>query len=204
MVDSVGNLYNIITPISSMAGTGGWQEYAWTLSLGTVGWLFSETVAWYLSGPTPTYPLIWYCCCCDAVNMASTSAFLVSFLVGTPTTIVNTPVYPATITAAIDNGTLTQDAAGPPYYTIDVAAGAFYCGDQVIAFSAGSVTVGAYGTYYVYYSDPTYNGGAETFLAVTNSVDVTQGIGYQLIGSITVTSGGGATGQRFLAGPTLW
>ncbi len=89
------------------------------------------------------------------------------------------------------NTTLAQSGTTT---TINVSAGTFYLGNLTLSFNSGSVNPGAYGKYYIYFDDPTYAGGVETFQATTNPLVITQVTGRFYVGSITTLSGGGGGG----------
>lgn len=78
--------------------------------------------------------------------------------------------------------------------TINVAACSFYVGNITLNANSGSVNPGAYGTYYVYFDDPGYGGGAVTYQATTNALAVTQNPFRFYVGTITTASGGGGSG----------
>jgi hypothetical protein len=94
---------------------------------------------------------------------------------GTPT--VNTPIC-------------TQSGTSK---TINVAASTFQFGDGQVSYNSGSVTPGAYGTFYIYADDPAYAGGAVTYVATTNAPDVNANNGRLFFGKITTAGGGGGT-----------
>lgn len=66
----------------------------------------------------------------------------------------------------------------------------------LISYNSGSITpLLDATTYYVYFDDPTYAGGAQTYIASTSTPDVTAGSYRQYIGKITTPAhGGGGTG----------
>lgn len=78
--------------------------------------------------------------------------------------------------------------------TINVNAGTFYLGNITLNFNSGSVNPGSYGTWYVYFDDPGYGGGAVTFQASTNPLVTSQAPGRFYVGTITTASGGGGGG----------
>jgi hypothetical protein len=78
--------------------------------------------------------------------------------------------------------------------TIDIAAFTMQFGFGQVNYSSGSVNPGSYGTWNIYYSDPTYAGGAVTFFATNQYSAQFAADGNQLVGSITTVSGGGGSG----------
>lgn len=80
--------------------------------------------------------------------------------------------------------------------SINVASHNVQFGFGSVAYNSGSVTGLAFSTvYYVYTSDPTYAGGAVTYLATTNANNVTANDGYYYLGKVTTPAdGGGDTG----------
>jgi hypothetical protein len=68
--------------------------------------------------------------------------------------------------------------------------------DGLIPYNSGSITpLDDSTTYYIFFDDPTYAGGAQTFIADTNVADVTAGLHRQYCGVITTPAhGGGGTG----------
>jgi len=85
---------------------------------------------------------------------------------------------------------------------IDVAAFSVQRGFGSIAYNSGSVNPGAYGHYYVYFKDPTYSGGAVTFLAApAASIGSLTGDGsIVLVGDLTTAGGGGGSGGTGIDG----
>lgn len=94
-------------------------------------------------------------------------------------------VSAASTTSLTQSGTTT---------TIDVGAGTYYLGGVTVNVNSGSVNPGAYGTYYVYFDDPGYAGGAVTYQASTSILDTTKALGRFYVGVITTASGGGGSG----------
>lgn len=75
-----------------------------------------------------------------------------------------------------------------------VASSTFQFGFGTVVYNSGSVDPGAYGNHYVYADDPTYAGGAVTYLA-TNSLPVlTAADGRITFGKILTVAGGGGAG----------
>lgn len=95
------------------------------------------------------------------------------------------PVSASGSTSLSQNGTTT---------TINVGAATFYLGNIVVNTNSGSVNPGAYGTYHVYFDNPGYGGGAVTYQATTNVLDLTKNPFRFSLGSITTSSGGGGSG----------
>jgi predicted phage tail protein len=88
--------------------------------------------------------------------------------------------------------------------TISVAAGTLQIGSASLTYNASSTTVsgsaGATRTYYLYYDDGGFTGGAKTLNATTSTITALAADGRVLIGSVTFTfptsgtgSGGGGT-----------
>lgn len=76
--------------------------------------------------------------------------------------------------------------------TIGVAAHSVQYGFGTVAYNAGSITGLSYSTlYYVYADDPTYAGGAATYLATTNALTVTSANGRYYLGAITTPAAAG-------------
>lgn len=67
---------------------------------------------------------------------------------------------------------------------------------DLVNYSAGAITpLLDSTTYYVFFDDPTYAGGPQTFVVSTNVADVTAGLHRQYVGKIiTPAHGGGGTG----------
>lgn len=78
--------------------------------------------------------------------------------------------------------------------TINVAATTWDYGFGNFGLNAGSVNPGAFGTYYVYYDDPTFAGGAVTYLASTLNYAPAQAEGRIYLGKITTSAGAGGGG----------
>lgn len=83
---------------------------------------------------------------------------------------------------------------------IDVAAFSVMFGSNTVAFNSGSVNPGTYGTYYLYFDDPTYTGGAQTYHATQNTTTLVSNDGRIYIGKIitanaVVVTGGGGSGS---------
>lgn len=67
---------------------------------------------------------------------------------------------------------------------------------DLVTYSSGAITPLLDGTtYFVYFDDPTYAGGPQTYIASTSNPDVTGGLHRQYLGKITTPAhGGGGTG----------
>jgi hypothetical protein len=78
--------------------------------------------------------------------------------------------------------------------TITVAASTIVWGSNSVSYSSGSVTPLAYGLKYVYADDPTFAGGAVTYVATISQLVLYQSDGRVSFGSITTASGGGGVG----------
>lgn len=77
---------------------------------------------------------------------------------------------------------------------IDIAAFSVQYGFGIVNYNSGTVNPGAYGTWNVYYYDPTYAGGAPAY-GITDQYSLQYSEdGNQGLGVITTTSSGGATG----------
>lgn len=95
---------------------------------------------------------------------------------------------------------LSQPSGTSP--SINVAAFSIIFGSNTIAFNSGSTNPGTYGTWYVYFDDPTYSGGAQTYHATANTQTLISNDGRIYIGSINTVfhapivwgSGGGSGG----------
>jgi hypothetical protein len=75
--------------------------------------------------------------------------------------------------------------------TILIAAKTFQFGDGQVSYNSGSVTPGAgYGTYFVYADDPTYSGGAVTYVATATESVLYAVNGRVYFGKITTSAGG--------------
>ena len=85
-------------------------------------------------------------------------------------------------------------------HIVNVASFSVQYGFGIVTYSSGSVNTGAsFGQFMIYFSDPTYSGGAVTYQAVstssaTNAATAYSQDGYQVIGVITTSAGGGGTG----------
>ncbi len=102
----------------------------------------------------------------------------------------NTPLN----AAQTDNATGTILSQSGTTTKINVAAFQMQYGNGLLSYNSGSVDPGAYGVYYVYFSDPNYQGGAVAFLTTQNYSHVYSNNGFVLIGQITTVGGGGGTG----------
>ena len=78
---------------------------------------------------------------------------------------------------------------------IAVAASTIQYGDGQVSYGSGSVDPGGYGTFRVYCIDPTFAGGAVTYLSSSNNSPLTAANGVVFIGLITTSAGGGGTGS---------
>lgn len=80
--------------------------------------------------------------------------------------------------------------------TISIASHTVQFGFGTVAYGAGSISGLAFSTkYYIYADDPDYEGGAVTYLATTNPINVTAGNGRYYLGSVTTpANGAGDTG----------
>lgn len=80
--------------------------------------------------------------------------------------------------------------------SIAIASHSVQFGFGTVAYNSGTITGLAFSTlYYVYTDDPTYAGGAVTYLATTNANTVTSNDGYYYVGKVTTpANGAGDTG----------
>lgn len=80
--------------------------------------------------------------------------------------------------------------------TISIASHSVQFGFGTVSYNSGSIAGLAFSTlYYVYVSDPTYAGGAVTYLSTTNANLVTSNDGYYYVGKVTTpANGAGDTG----------
>lgn len=80
--------------------------------------------------------------------------------------------------------------------TINIASHNVQFGFGTVSYNSGSITGLAFSTvYYVYVNDPTYAGGAVTYLATTNANTVTAADGNYYVGKVTTpANGAGDTG----------
>ena len=84
-----------------------------------------------------------------------------------------------------DQAALTASDAGASA-TISVAAHALDMSTGPVSYNAGSITGLSYSTkYYVYCVDPTYAGGAVTYLASTDPTNLVADVGSYYVGQIT-------------------
>ncbi len=79
--------------------------------------------------------------------------------------------------------------------TINVASNTMQFGDGQVSYNSGSVNPGSYGTWNVYCLDPTFAGGAVTYLATAGATALTASNGVVYVGQITTGAGGGGTGH---------
>lgn len=81
--------------------------------------------------------------------------------------------------------------------TVSVASHSVQFGFGTVAYNSGDVTGLSFSTvYYIYCDDPTYAGGAVTYLATTNANNVTANDGRYYVGKVTTPAdgGGGSSG----------
>ena len=104
-------------------------------------------------------------------------------------TFVNNPIN----TASVFTGANPLSQSGTTT-TINVASFTIQWGAGQVSFNSGSVDPGSYGLWYVYVDDPTYAGGAVTYLATASLVTLYAADGRLYIGSITTDAGGGGSG----------
>jgi hypothetical protein len=101
-----------------------------------------------------------------------------------------TPIFNSGLTTSA--GAILSSTMGSK--TISVAAFTIQYGFGTVSYNSGSVTPGNYGTYAVYFSDPTYAGGTVTFVATTQSYTGNASDGDVILGSITTSSSSGGSG----------
>jgi hypothetical protein len=77
--------------------------------------------------------------------------------------------------------------------TILIAAKSFQFGDGVVSYNSGSINPG-YGSWYIYADDPTYAGGAVTFVATATESNIYAAPGRVPFGFITITNTGTTAG----------
>ena len=96
-----------------------------------------------------------------------------------------------------DTAPLTAADAGTSA-TVSIAAHGLQTSTGLINYNAGTITGLSYATtYFVYASDPTYAGGAVTYLATTDRTDLVTAVGLYYVGNITTgnqTASGDFTG----------
>lgn len=85
---------------------------------------------------------------------------------------------------------------------ITVGASTVQYGAGQISYNAGSVDPGGFGTFFIYASDPTFSGGAVTYLSSQNVQDTAAGDGLIFFGKITTQSGSSKTGGGNSGGTT--
>jgi len=70
----------------------------------------------------------------------------------------------------------------------------------LISYNSGSITpLLDSTTYYVFFDDPTYAGGAQTYIGRPNVADVTAGLHRQYLGTITTPAHGGGAPEATAA-----
>lgn len=82
---------------------------------------------------------------------------------------------------------------------------------DLVSYSSGSITpLNDSTTYFIYFDDPTYAGGPQSYIASTQNPDVTAGLHRQYVGAITTpahggggTLGGGGGGGACFSGNTI-
>ena len=172
--------------LGTSSATGAWQYlgYTYTVPTGTTGVGAGEFVGQLRvvnSSSTAATLQVWGCSVVKVRN-ADTE-------VSDGNTYGRMPAPPAV--SAASTTSLTQSGTTT---TIDVGAGTYYLGGVTVNVNSGSVNPGAYGTYYVYFDDPGYAGGAVTYQASTSILDTTKALGRFYVGVITTASGGGGSG----------
>lgn len=90
------------------------------------------------------------------------------------------------------NNTLLSQSGTSTLINISASTQTFPDGD--VNYNSGSVDPGAYGLYYVYVDDATYEGSPALYQATPVNQDITANDGRLYFGQITTTAGGGATG----------
>jgi hypothetical protein len=94
-----------------------------------------------------------------------------------------------------DDATPLTAADAGTSVTITIAAHGLQTSTGLVSYNAGTITGLSYATtYYVYASDPTYAGGAVTYLATTDRTDLVSAVGLYYVGNI-VTGNQNASGN---------
>lgn len=100
---------------------------------------------------------------------------------------------PVNINATLTGGSpLTQSGTSTQ---INVAAFTLQFGFGTLSYNSGSVDPGVYGSFYVYFDDGTYAGGAVTYHTSTTGPTLTGAESRFFLGSIKTTAGGGGGGS---------
>ena len=87
---------------------------------------------------------------------------------------------------------LSSTDSGGGLAQIAVASHSVQYGFGTVAYNSGTITGLLNSTlYYVYANDPTYVGGAVTYLSTTNANIPTSANGYYYVGKVTTAAGGG-------------
>jgi hypothetical protein len=96
-------------------------------------------------------------------------------------------------TASTPTGSTSPLSQSGSSTTILVASSTFQFADGTVSYNSGSVNPGAYGTYYIYADDPTFSGGAVTYVATLTPSATVANNGRQFFGFITTNAGTPAT-----------
>lgn len=86
--------------------------------------------------------------------------------------------------------------------SIPIAANTKQFAAGQVSYNSGSVDPGAFGTFFIYADDPTFAGGAVTYVFTSNEEDQTAAEGRVLFGKITTTNGTPQTGGGNTGGST--
>lgn len=92
-------------------------------------------------------------------------------------------------TPTATSGLVTQSGTST---TLLIAANTMQYGDGQVTYNSGSVNPGSLGKWYVYADDPSYSGGAVTYVATASPSVCNAGNGRVTFGSIQSVGGGGA------------
>ncbi|HKV94876.1 MAG TPA: hypothetical protein VJW20_20190 [Candidatus Angelobacter sp.] len=84
--------------------------------------------------------------------------------------------------------------------TINIAAFVMQFGDGQVSYNSGSLNPGSYGTWGIYCIDPSFLGGAVTYLSTQSTHIKTSNNGIVFVGIITTAPGGGGLGSGGGAG----
>lgn len=87
-------------------------------------------------------------------------------------------------------------------HVIVIASSSIQFGAGVVSYNSGSVDPGVFGTFYIYASDPTFAGGAVTYLFATSVQATAAGDGLVFFGKITTANGSSNTGGGQTGGTT--
>ena len=106
---------------------------------------------------------------------------------------VNVSSTPTSATVLSNDGVATA---------IPIAASTQQFGAGTVSYNSGSVDPGVFGTFFVYADDPTFAGGAVTYVFTTTTPDQTAAEGRVYFGKITTSAGPATTGGGNTGGTT--